>query len=328
VRVASRVQRALAVALVLAAAAFLLLWFAPSDHFIYVPDPARPVDPLVHVRGERPRHEPGGIYMVDVGIHRASLLERFFPAIHPGSTLVPEKDFLPPGVSEQEEERESLEEMKGSQLVAKAVALRSLGYKVPGRGVEVVSVSKGFPAQGVLADGDVIVSIDGKRVRTPDDLTSVMATRTPGDRVTLRIRRAGRERELTVGTRADPANKKRALMGIAIEPKVALPVQVRIDAGQIGGPSAGLAFALDIVDELGRDVDRGRRIVVTGALAFNGRVLPIGGIKQKTLGARDAHADAFVVPEANAAQARRYADGLRIIPVRTFAQALSALAPK
>jgi PDZ domain-containing protein len=265
--------------------------------------------------------------MVDVGIHRANLLERFFPQIRPGSTLVPAEQFLGPGGNEEEEVQASLAEMAASHLVAKAVALRSLGYKVRPRGVEVSSVSKGYPAAGVLAAGDVIVAIDGDAVKRPVELTRAMSKLTPGDRVRLRVRKAGHERDVTVGTRADPADRKRAIMGVFIEPSLALPIDVKIKTGQIGGPSAGLAFALDIVDELGRDLDRGRRVVVTGALGLNGHVLPIGGIKQKTFGARDAHANLFLVPQGNYAQARRYADGLRVIPVKTFAQALSVLAP-
>ena len=104
-----------------------------------------------------------------------------------------------------------------------------------------------------------------------------------------------------------------------------LPVDVSIDAGSIGGPSAGLAFALGIVDELGDDIDHGRTVVVTGELALDGTVLPIGGIKQKTIGAKEAGADIFIVPDANAEEARKYADGLEIVAVSTFDEALAAL---
>jgi Lon-like protease len=104
-------------------------------------------------------------------------------------------------------------------------------------------------------------------------------------------------------------------------------VKIRIDAGDIGGPSAGLAFALDIVQELGRDVAQGHRVAATGELALNGAVGPIGGVKQKTLGARRAGVDVFLVPAGdNAREARRYAGDLRIVPVQNFPQALRSLA--
>jgi PDZ domain-containing protein len=118
-------------------------------------------------------------------------------------------------------------------------------------------------------------------------------------------------------------------MGIVIEPKLVLPVEIRIDTGNIGGPSAGLAFALDIIDELGpTDIDRGERVVATGQIAIDGSVHEIGGVKQKTLGAREAGADVFLVPDGNAATARKYADGLRIVPVSSLDEALHALATR
>ena len=130
-------------------------------------------------------------------------------------------------------------------------------------------------------------------------------------------------------TEAAAGNSKQAILGIFASDnlQVRLPVQVTIDSQGIGGPSAGLAFALEILQELGRNVARGHKIAATGELGLDGRVLPIGGVKQKTLGARRAHVDAFLVPAGdNAREARRYADGLRIIPVENVQQALRVLA--
>ena len=107
-----------------------------------------------------------------------------------------------------------------------------------------------------------------------------------------------------------------------------LPVAVSIDAGNVGGPSAGVAFALEVMAELGRNVLHGHKIAATGEINPDGSIGPIGGVKQKTIGAREAHVDAFLVPVDgdNAKVAKRYAHGLRIIPVKTFQQALQALA--
>src|SRR5262249_56872083 len=106
-----------------------------------------------------------------------------------------------------------------------------------------------------------------------------------------------------------------------------LPFPVRIDAGNVGGPSAGLAFALEVMQELGHNVLHGHKIAATGELEPDGTVRPIGGIKQKTIGAREAGVDAFLVPAGdNAVEARKYAHGLRIIPVESFQQALRPLA--
>ena len=133
---------------------------------------------------------------------------------------------------------------------------------------------------------------------------------------------------MSIRTVAEPKTN-RAIVGIALETAVDihLPIDVRINAGDVGGPSAGLAFALDILQELGRNVVHGHKIAATGEILPDGSVGPIGGIKQKTIGAREAHVDAFLVPAGeNAREARRYAHGLRIIAVESFPQALRALA--
>jgi Lon-like protease len=309
------------------AIAIAVFAFYPSDHYIFLPDPARPVESLVHVDGEHEDEGPGGIYMVDVIVRKASLLERYFPGIHEGATVVPADVYNPQDLPERIQRQQGLAEMSSSQRIAAAVALRELGYKITPDGVVVSAIDVGAPADGVLKPGDVIVAANGKDVTGPEDLSKVMAAVSPGEKVTLQIEREGAEQTVEVGTKASDDNPPRALMGILIEPKLELPVKISIDTGQIGGPSAGLAFALDIIDELGpTDIDRGERVVATGELDLDGNVHEIGGIKQKTIGARDADADVFLVPDANAAAARKYADGLRIVAVSDLDEALHALA--
>ncbi len=304
-----------------------VLWYVPSNHYLFLPDPARPVDPLVHVPKERAERAKGGVYMVDVLVRRASVFERVFPELHDGATLVPEDELNPVGVSEDERRKSSLHEMSRSQKIAVAVALEEVGYDVKAerRGAEVALVRPKSPAARAVEIGDVIVQAKGEEVRSTPDLLAAMKSHRPGNPVTIAVLRNGKRREVEVGTQRGPNG--RAVMGVVVQPSVEidLPLDVRIDAGEVGGPSAGLAFALDVFDELGGDVDGGDRVAATGELDLDGSVAAVGGIPQKTIGARLSKADVLIVPDTNAKEARRHADGLRVVAVSTFEEALSAL---
>jgi Lon-like protease len=305
----------------------VVLWIAPADGYqLQLVDRAHPVAPLVHVKGKRATG-PGTIYFVDVRERPARLIERLLPwARANGSSLV-----RSPPISSSLDRRLGQVEMLDSQKIAPYVALKLLGYRVTERtaGVTVLQVENDAPAAKVLQPNDVILAVDGQAVKTIAELHGVLGRKHPGDRLEIRLRRGNAIRKTTVTTKAADGNSKQAILGIFASDnlQVHLPVQVTIDSQGIGGPSAGLAFALEILQELGRNVAHGRKIAATGELGLDGRVLPIGGVKQKTLGARRAHVDAFLVPAGdNAREARRYADDLRIIPVENVQQALRVLA--
>lgn len=316
---------------VLLAATVLILVSIPSDDYLLLPDVAHPVAPLVRVQGGRPGTGPGGIYFVDVIERRASEFERLFPWIHSNATLVPAKLIVPPGTSGAAAEAADLREMQISQRVAAAVALRRLGYHVVVKpdGVIVNNVELGTAAYRRLQAADVILGIDGKPTPTIAKLRRVLAPVKPGDIVQVRIRRGSKILTESLRTIDDPQQPGHALIGFepAQSAQIKLPLKVSIDAQGIGGPSAGLAFALEVMQQLGHNLDRGHRIAATGEMELDGTVAPIGGVKQKTFDARKAKVDAFLVPAGdNARVAKRYAGPVRIIPVRSFDQALQALA--
>ena len=319
------------IAVTVALVALLALWVIPSSDYILLPDRAKPVEPLVTVPHEGIKVGKGGIYYVDVLVRRANLLEKLIPGLRDGSTLVPPHAINAPGVSDSQRRQADLRDMARSQDVAAAVALRALGYKVLARstGVLVNAVDPAAPAAGKLLPGDLITAVDGKAVLTIAQLRATMAAKRPGDSVTYTVQRDSHQQQVTLRTVAAASGPRRAIAGFAPEQgsKITLPLAVRIDAGQVGGPSAGLAFALDVLDELGREVDRGNIVVATGELFLDGTVGPVGGIEQKTIAARRAGARLFLVPAGdNAAEARRYANGMRVVAVESFQQALSVLA--
>ena len=307
------------------------LYVIPSDQYIFLPDKARPLAPFVTVKGERSDKDGGGIYYVAVEVKKASILEKLFHGLHEGSTLVPAAAVRAPGESDQQHQRVELQAMSESQKIGAAVALRSLGYRVPVKvlGTLVAQVATDGPSAGKLEPGDRIVAIDGEPTKTAAEIRGAIAKHRPGETVEVTVLRSGAQKKLEVKTVPDRKSSKRPLIGVFLqnETKISLPVPVDIDLGRVGGPSAGLAFALDVVEELGHDIDRGHKVVASGEILQDGTVIPVGGLKQKTIGAKRAGADVFLVPAGeNAQEARRYAGSMRVIPVHSFRQALRALA--
>jgi len=322
------------VGVVLLAAVLIVLLTKQSDQYLEVPDEAHPLAGLVQVPDSQKKRDNGGIYYVDVIVKRASLLQASFGLFRPdGADLIPQEAFVPCGISYSQQIELESETMKVSQAKASAVALRALGYKIRARdtGVRVVAVDPSSNAHGVLEAGDVVVGANGREVHDRLDLFRVISRAKVGDVVRITVRRAGKLRALRVRTIADRCSpQRRAIIGFipfdAID--INLPFKIRFNLRDVGGPSAGLAFALEVLEQRGRDVDHGLKVAATGEIGLDGSVTRIGGIKQKTIGARQAGVDAFLVPVDgdNAKEAKRYADGLRIIPVKTFQQALQSLA--
>jgi len=327
------VKRLLALVAVLAVAAGVL-YVVPSDHYLFLPDRARPVDALVSIENAELEGDDDttdeGVYMVDILVRRASLLERLIPKLADGATLVPAHAVNPIGVSDTQRRQTSLNQMSRSQEIAVAVALEALGYvvDVEDEGAEVTTVLPDRPADGILQVGDIVIGAAGTPVRRARQLQAALAGVRPGEEVGLTIVRDDEEMKVTVGTIPSEQDPNRAVMGVLIEQAATFdfPLEVEIDAGDIGGPSAGLAFALGITDELGDELTCGRRITVTGELDLEGNVGPIGGVKQKAIGADQSGADVFIVPEANAVEAREHApEELEVIAVATYAEAVDAL---
>lgn len=308
-----------------------VLYVAPSDRYIFLPDEARPLEPRVQVEGEKPDANGGGIHYVAVDVRKASLLEKMFPGLYEGATLEPATNILAEGEDERAHRRCEFAAMSRSQEYATAVALRALDYKVPTRriGVQVEGTFDGYPASGKLRGCDWIRTVDGAAVQSSADVTRTLSGKEPKQTVRFVVEREGKRKEVVLRTAADPRRPGRAFVGISVTDVfdvVRLPVDVKIDLGRVGGPSAGLAFALDVMEELGRDVDRGNRLAASGEIFLDGTVAKVGGIKQKTIAARRSGMDLFLVPGENAGEARRHAEGLRIVPVDSFQQALRALA--
>ena len=320
---------------------FVILIRIPSGKYMLLVDGAHPVAPLVKVQGARPaKPGQGKLYFVDVQEQNASEFDvflswlhshaPFIPAVHPHASFLPAGVLLGPCTTDAQANAVAVQEMAFSQQVAAAVALRKLHYHVVVKptGVIVSQLIGGTHAPCNLQPMDVIVAVNGTPTPTTASLEAVLGPVTPGAVVKLRVRRDGKLLTVPIKTVVNPRTG-RALVGFVPDQSATfkLPRKVTIDANGIGGPSAGLAFTLEVMQQLGRNVLHGHKVAATGEMELNGAVGPIGGIKQKTYGVRQAGADVFLVPAGkNAQDARKYAGPLRIIPVRSLDQALHDLA--
>ena len=195
----------------LLAATVAVLWLWPSNEFLLLPDKARPVAPLVQVKGGKDPTGPGKIYFDAIIIRRAKLFEKLFPWIHKDATLVPEQSVNPPGVNDAERLKEDLREMTRSQDIAAAVALKHLGYKVvlQPTGARVTDVLPGSPAaKAGLEPTDVIVAVDGKPIETPREFQRALAELPIGKVMTLGILREGTRREIKVQVEQQQARSR------------------------------------------------------------------------------------------------------------------------
>jgi PDZ domain-containing protein len=312
----------------------------PSDKYVLLPDDPHPADAVVSVGGVKPRiaTDGSGIYYLDVLVHRASLPESWIARFEDGADVLPAAELVPPGGSQSDLDRVDHLTFQDSRTVAGVVALRAFGRKVTvvRTGVTFDGVDSAAPAvHAGLRPGMIITAIDGVPVLQVSALRTQLAGRKSGSPIHLTVRNGTKVLELDTKLTTDPDNPGHAIIGVLgvhdAPPKAKLPVSVTITPRGLGrGPSAGLAFTLEVYDALsGHRLANGRKIAVTGTIDLDGDVGPIGGVRQKVLGAVRRHVDLVLVPDANAADARAAAKGrVKVIAVKTFRQALSALGAK
>ena len=239
------------------------------------------------------------------------------------SEVVPEQELFPKGVTSSEVDQESAAEMADSQKEAIAVALRGLGLRVS-QVVSIDALIKESPAKGVLRPGDVVVSIDGRAVATIEAVRAAIGAHKPGESIAFTVRRAGKERSLTVTTTASAG---RTVVGVLLQTVFVFPIKVSINAGDVGGPSAGMMFSLAVYDKLTPGaLTGGANIAGTGTIDSAGNVGPIGGIREKLVGARRGGATWFLAPAGDCNEVVGHIpDGLKVVKVSTFAQARDAV---
>jgi PDZ domain-containing protein len=283
---------------------------------------------LVDVKGARTYPSTGQLRLTTVSVGGGPVGDVFagdalVAWASPSRAALPASAVFPQEVTRQEQEEQSAAQMTSSQQSATAAALTELGYDVPAT-LTVAGAVEDAPAEGVVAAGDVIRSLDGHAVASYDELLGLLSGVRPGDDVVLGVERDGAQRDLTVTTTEGDG---RAALGVYVAADYDFPVDVTIRIEDIGGPSAGMMFALAIIDELTpEDELHGAVVAGTGTIDVDGAVGPIGGIQQKLRGAQRDGADWFLAPAANCDEVvGNVPDGLRVVEVDSLAQARDAV---
>lgn len=306
-----------------------------TDQVAVRPGSVEDVPPRVTISGAEVYPPDSEIALVTVLVsQRLTIWERIGAEFESGVDIEPEQTFT--GVGTRKELRRLNElRMETSQHTAVVVALEHLGYEIPrhASGVIVAEAIPGSPAATVLERGDVIVGIDGVPVAELKDLAEVLLARSAGETVVLDVEwyGDGPVESVTVELIASPDDADRTLIGVEARERVDigdLPVEVDIDSGTIGGPSAGLALTLGIIDLMTPgDLTNGRHVAATGTISFDGSVGAIGEVDQKAIAAERAGVDLLLVPTANLRNALDHVSGdMRVVGVDTLQEALAALA--
>ncbi|MGH2449322.1 MAG: YlbL family protein [Chloroflexota bacterium] len=314
----------------------LILQLLPSNYYLLMPGQAIPVEGLIQVKGHPRQSYEGNLYMTDVSLYKVNhKLEELYGRLTPGADLEPAKPFSG-GLSYNQYMLLNTELMDNSIQAAEVAALHLVnGYKVSyaNTGPEVAYIVPGTPADRVLQPNDIIKAVDGRRVQQAVQVGPLVRKLKPGQMVHLTIVRNGKTLPVSARTIASEngvpnSNGHTPLLGILVENRLKTPVNIKISPGDIGGPSAGMMFALGIIQRLeGHDIMHGCAVAGTGTIDAAGTVGAIGGARQKVIAARAAGAKYFLVPDfpGNVGPARSAAQGITVVPVKTLRQALSYL---
>ncbi|MDX6355976.1 MAG: Lon-like protease [Streptomyces sp.] len=293
---------------------------------------------VISITGHKTYPATGNLNMTTVRVTGAdysmNLVEAMFGWERHDDKVVEHDTLYPQGQTAEESDQQNAEEFSESQDSAKVAALEELGYTVPSR-VIVAAVVKDGASDGVLHAGDVIKAVDGTAITAADQVATQVTKHKPGEKVTFTVIRAAdakanstKTEQVTITTRTSHDDgPTRAVVGIQAGIEHIFPFTIDIKLADVGGPSAGMMFALGIVDKLTPgNLTGGKFVAGTGTIDDNGKVGPIGGISLKTIGARDKGAKYFLTPADNCEEAAKdVPSGLTLVKVSTLDDAMAAL---
>lgn len=273
------------------------------------------------------------LLMLTVSSQEVNPIEAFLAGIDPTVDLVAREAVRRPDETDEEFVTRNQASMDLSKETAITLALRRLGYQVEttSEGVLIADVDETAPAVDVLRADDIITAVDGVTVSLPEDIGAALADKAPGDVISLELTRDDENLTTEVELTAREDDPDAPLIGIsvaALDTRFEFPFPIDIDAGLIGGPSAGMMYTLAVMELLGPEsLSSGHVIAGTGTIDVDGNVGGIGGVRQKVVAAQAAGAEVMLVPASNYDEALTAPrNGIELIPVATLDDVLDALA--
>lgn len=316
----------------------ILLYFIPLPYYVTKPGLAEPLRPYVKVKGAK--KDKGEFMLTTISMGKANIYSYIVSKFNDNYHLYKINEIKVKGESDEDYQFRQLRYMEESKQAAILNAYKQAkkSYQVTENGIIVVSVLEDMPAYHVLMLGDIITKIDGNEIRSLNDFTSRVKSNKPGTKFKLEVSRKGKIKNFTIQSKAFKDEPNHAGIGVSIAENLNLTTnpKVKINSEKIGGPSAGLMFALEIYDQLKvENLARGHEIAGTGTIDKNGVVGPIGGISQKIIAASNAGAEIFFAPNENGKKNSNYNEAvkgakknhlkMKIVPVDTYDQAIAYL---
>lgn len=316
-------------------------------YYVTKPGSAHELDPIVHV--ENGYQDDGELMLTTVRMGRANIYAYLMASLRKYEYIFPVDEIRSPHESDEEYNLRQLQLMNNSQSHAIEVAYKKAGkpYKYNYKGIYVLNIYPSMPAEDVLKPGDRITAIDGQSFQSSQEFIDYVSGKAKGDKVEITyVRNKSKEIE-TIPLEAFPDVPDKVGLGITLsdDKEIMTDPPVKLETEEIGGPSAGLMFSLEIYDQLTEDdLAKGHRIAGTGTISEDGEVWRIGGIEQKIIAADKAGAEYFLAPdetitkdmkekypdlESNYIAAKRTAEDIgtdmKVVPVRSFEEAIAFL---
>lgn len=307
-------------------------------YYIQRPGSIEPLDGIVEVENGRP--SAGDMHLVTVSGLQATPLHYLLAQILPHNDIRPIDEVFPEGITPDDYMHAQLQVMESSQEASLVVAFEAANKNVTieYEGVYVVSVVEDMPAFGKMEVGDRIVRVDGLEMKESTDLVSYVEEKEAGDTITVEFLRDGKHmtENITLAPFSDDESRVGIGVSLVTDREVTVDPEVTFSSGKIGGPSAGLMFALEIYDQLvEEDLTKGYQISGTGGIDYEGNVFRIGGVDKKVVSAEREGMDIFFVPYEGGKENSNYEEALQIaeeidaelviVPVDTFYEALEYL---